>query len=143
MNNLPLINKVRGGDISNFIIYRFADILLLKAEALTELNQLDDASGAQFYLNKIRNRAGLANTTATTQADLRLAIEKERQLELAFEGYRWFDLQRTGRTLAVMQNAKKANNEPLNYPIQQFRLLYPVPQNEIDRNPRLTQNPGY
>ena len=143
MNNLPLINKVRGGDISNFIIYRFADILLLKAEALTELNQLDDASGAQFYLNKIRNRVGLANTTATTQADLRLAIEKERQLELAFEGYRWFDLQRTGRALAVMQNAKKANNEPLNYPIQQFRLLYPVPQNEIDRNPRLTQNPGY
>ena len=143
MNNLPLINKVRGGDVSNFIIYRFADILLLKAEALTELNQLDDGAGAQFYLNKIRNRVGLANTTATTQADLRLAIEKERQLELAFEGYRWFDLQRTGRTLEVMRNAKKANNEPLNYPIQEFRLLFPVPQNEMDRNPRLTQNPGY
>ncbi|HTN07110.1 RagB/SusD family nutrient uptake outer membrane protein [Agriterribacter sp.] len=143
MNNLPLINKVRGGDVSSFIIYRFADILLLKAEALTELNQLDDGSGAQFYLNKIRNRVGLANTTATTQAALRLAIEKERQLELAFEGYRWFDLQRTGRTLEVMRNAKKANNEPLNYPIQEFRLLFPVPQNEMDRNPRLTQNPGY
>ncbi len=143
MNNLPLINKVRGGDVSNFIIYRFADIVLLKAEALTELNQLDDVSGAQFYLNKIRNRVGLANTTATTQAELRPAIEKERQLELAFEGYRWFDLKRTGRALEVMRNAKKANNEPLNYPIQEFRLVFPVPQNEIDRNPRLIQNPGY
>lgn len=143
MSNLPLINKVRGGDVSNFIIYRFADILLLKAEALTELNQLDNVSGAQFYLNKIRSRVGLANTTATTQADLRLAIEKERQLELAFEGYRWFDLKRTGRALEVMRNAKKANNEPLNYPIQEFRLVFPVPQNEIDRNPRLIQNPGY
>ncbi len=143
MSNLPLINKVRGGDVSNFIIYRFADILLLKAEALTELNQLDNVSGAQFYLNKIRSRVGLANTTATTQADLRLAIEKERRLELAFEGYRWFDLKRTGRALEVMQNVKKANNEPLNYPIQEFRLVFPVPQNEIDRNPRLIQNPGY
>ncbi len=143
MSNLPLINKVRGGDVSNFIIYRFADIVLLKAEALTELNQLDDVSGAQFYLNKIRSRVGLAHTTATTQADLRLAIEKERRLELAFEGYRWFDLKRTGRALEVMQNVKKANNEPLNYPIQEFRLVFPVPQNEIDRNPRLIQNPGY
>lgn len=143
MNTLPLLYKVRGGDASNYVVYRFADALLLKAEALTELGQLDNASGAQFYLNKIRNRVSLPNTTAATQADLRLAIEKERQLELCFEGQRWPDLVRTGRVLDVMRNAKKANNEPLNYPIQQFRLLYPVPQNELDRNPRLTQNPGY
>ena len=143
MSKLPLINKVRGDDKTNFIIYRFADVLLMKAEALTELNQLDNATGARQYLNRVRSRVNLPNTPAVTQADLRLAIEKERQLELAFEGHRWFDLLRTGRAMAVMQNAKKANNEPLNYPIKEFRLLFPIPQNEMDRNPKLTQNPGY
>ena len=143
MNNLPLINKIRGDDKTNYIIYRFADVLLMKAEALTELNQLDNSNGAQKYLNMVRTRVNLPNTAATTQSALRLAIEKERQLELAFEGHRWVDLLRTGRAMAVMQNAKKVNNEPLNYPVKEFRLLFPIPQNEMDRNPKLTQNLGY
>ena len=119
---------------------RLADILLLKAEALNESN---DLAGAAALVNQIRSRAKLANTTANTQTDMRLAIEKERRLELAFEGIRWFDLKRTGRAIEVMNNATGPGNIPLGYHLTQNRLVYPIPQAELDKNTKLTQNPGY
>lgn len=140
MNNFPVIWKTRDGGGVNHMIYRLPDVLLLKAEALTELN---DITGAAALVNQVRARVKLAPTTAETQSSMRLAIEKERQLELAFEGHRWFDLLRTGRAIEVMKNAKKANGQPLNYPISQSKLLWPVPQQQIDQNSRLTQNAGY
>ncbi|MCU7551498.1 RagB/SusD family nutrient uptake outer membrane protein [Chitinophagaceae bacterium LB-8] len=137
----PFINKYRdhsGGQ--NFILIRLADILLLKAEALTELN---DLTGAKALLNQVRNRAKLGNTTANTQADLRLAIEKERRLELAFEGHRWYDLVRTGRAIPVMNAQKDGNGASLGYNLTENKLIWPIPQSERDKNTNLTQNPGY
>jgi hypothetical protein len=139
----PFINKYRNfneGSNQNYIFIRLADILLLKAEAL---NELGDQAGAATLVNQIRTRVNLANTTATTQADMRLAIEKERRLELAFEGLRWFDLKRTDRASVVMAAAVGANNENLGYNLTPNRLVWPIPQAELDKNTKLTQNDGY
>jgi len=135
---VPVIGKYPDPDgKSNTYRLRYADIVLLKAEALTELNQLDNATGAQFYLNKIRTRVGLANTPATTQAALRLAIEKERQLELAFEGHRMFDLIRTGRAVAVMNSVVDGAGNALNYNVTEDKLYFPISQDEVDTNPHI------
>jgi uncharacterized protein (UPF0297 family) len=138
----PFINKYRTfteGSNQNYIFYRLADVLLLKAEAL---NELGDLAGAAELVNRIRTRVSLPNTTAATQADMRLAIEKERRLELAFEGHRWYDLKRTGRAIAVMNAVTGANNENLGYDLNEQRLLWPIPQAELDKNSKLTQNAG-
>ena len=139
----PFVNKYRNfasGSDQNYIFIRLADVLLLKAEALNELGELQ---GAADLVNQIRTRALLPNTTAGDQASIRLAIEKERLLELAFEGRRWFDLKRTGRAIEVMNNAKGVNDVSLGYNLTQNRLVWPIPQAEMDINTSLTQNPGY
>lgn len=139
----PFVNKYRiftGNSAQNYIFIRLADILLLKAEAL---NELGDFSAAALYVNQIRNRVNLPNTTANSIESMRLAIEKERRLELAFEGIRWFDLKRTGRAIAVINSAIGPNGAPLGYQLTPERLLWPIPQNELDNNTKLTQNPGY
>lgn len=136
----PVIYKYRDPDAkSHTFRLRYADILLMKAEALTELNQLDNATGAQFYVNKIRQRVGLGVTPATTQAALRLAVEKERQLELAFEGHRMFDLIRTGRAVAVMNAQVDGNGNPLTYNVTADKLYFPISQDEVDRNPNINK----
>jgi hypothetical protein len=118
----------------NLRILRYAEVLLMKAEVENELNNL---SVAQAALNQVRNRAGLANTTAATKDDLRLAIWKERRVELAFEHERLFDLRRTGRAAAVLQAHGK------NY-IAGKHDLFPIPQKQIDlSNKKLEQNPNY
>ena len=114
-------------------VIRFAEVVLVKAEALARLNRLPEAI---TELNKTRVRAGLAAILATplpTQAALLDAISNERRLELALEGDRWPDLIRTGRALTVL-------NIPTN---RAFQLLYPIPAREITVSPGLTQNPGY
>lgn len=139
----PFINKWRNfqeGSDQNYIFIRLADILLLKAEALNELN---DQAGAAELVNRIRTRVGLADISVASQADMQLAIEKERRLELAFEGHRWYDLKRTGRAIAVINNARGANGQNLGYNLTSQRLLWPIPQAELDKNQKLTQNPGY
>lgn len=139
----PFINKWRNfqeGSDQNYIFIRLADILLLKAEAL---NELGDPDGAAALVDQIRERVNLPPTTASSQADLRRAIEKERRLELAFEGHRWYDLKRTGRAIEVMNSAKGPNGQPLGYNLTPERLLWPIPQAELDKNSKLTQNPGY
>jgi uncharacterized protein (UPF0297 family) len=123
----------------NYIFIRLADIILLKAEAL---NELGDVSGAAALVDQIRERVGLPNTTASGQQEMRLAIEKERRLELAFEGHRWYDLKRTGRAIEVINNAVDENGNKL-YSISESDLLWPIPQSEMDKNPSLTQNAGY
>jgi hypothetical protein len=117
-----------------------ADVLLLKAEAL---NETGDLAGAAALVNQIRTRVSLPNTTANSQAAMRLAIEKERRLELAFEGLRWFDLKRTGRAIEVINNATGVDGVNLGYNIAPYQLLWPIPQAELDKNSQLTQNPGY
>jgi len=124
----------------NYIFLRLADIILLKAEAL---NEQGDIAGAATLINQIRTRVTLPNTTAANQADMRLAIEKERRLELAFEGHRWFDLKRTGRSIAVMASTTGPDGSPIGYTLDQNKLLWPIPQAELDKNSKLIQNPGY
>lgn len=121
---------------NNWPVLRFADVLLMRAEALNELSYTADGE-AFTLLNRIRKRAGLIEKTSAdlvSQATFRLALEKERRLELAFENHRWFDLVRTDRALEVM-SAKG---------IKSHQLLLPVPQSQIDINPsKIKQNPGY
>lgn len=142
-NHYPFVNKYRNfneGSDQNYIFIRLADILLLKAEAL---NQNGDVAGAATLVNQIRHRAKLQDTPAATQDAMRLAIEKERRLELAFEAHRWFDLKRTGRAIDVMKNAVGPDGQKIGYDINQNRLVWAIPQGEIDKNKQLVQNPGY
>ena len=118
-----------GGPDHDWIEIRLADVILLYAEAL---NETGATPAALTELNKIRTRAGLANSTATTQAAVRIAIANDRRLELAFEGQRWFDLVRTGTAQTVL------GFSDANY------LLAPIPISEITSSEGIiTQNPGY
>ena len=117
----------------DYMIMRLGELLLIRAEALAHLNNIDDALSD---LNQVRNRAGLPNATATTQAEVFSAIMHERQTELFCEwGNRWYDLKRTGTINAVLSNQKTG--------WQPTDALYPVPLVEIRSNPNLQQNPGY
>jgi hypothetical protein len=71
---------------------------------------------------------------------MRLALEQERRVELAFEGHRWFDLVRTGRALEVLNG--KAQAIGLTTQLTENNLIFPIPQSQIDVNPSLIkQNP--
>jgi hypothetical protein len=119
------------------IMFRLAEQYLIRAEARAQQNNI---SGAQSDLNAVRNRAGLANTTAATQADLLTAIYHERQIELFTEfGHRWFDLKRTGRLDAVMNVVSPQKGGAWS----PFKALIPLPQTELIADPLLIQNPGY
>jgi hypothetical protein len=142
-NHYPFINKYHNfneGSSQNYIFIRLPEVLLLKAWAL---NETGDLAGAAALVNQVRNRVALANTTAANQDDMRLAIEKERRLEFAFEGHRWFDLKRTGRAIAVMNAATGLNDQNLGYNLTTNHLVWPIPQAELDKNSKLIQNPGY
>ena len=119
---------------TNIKYLRFAEVILMKAEALNELGQTADAIA---LLNQIRNRAGLANTTAVSQSDMRTAIWKERRVEMAFEHDRFFDLVRTGQAAAAFTIHGKTF-------ITGKHEVFPLPQAFIDEAGGLsTQNPGY
>jgi starch-binding outer membrane protein, SusD/RagB family len=113
---------------------RYAEVLLMKAEALNELGQTSDAIP---LLNQIRNRAGLGDTPAVSQADVRIAIWKERRVEMAFEHDRFFDLVRTGQAKAAFAVDGKTFTEGKNE-------LFPIPASFIKQADGLSaQNPGY
>ncbi len=124
---------------SDWIVLRYADVLLLLAECEQELGNL---VAAAHYLNQVRARAGLPNTTAVDAGELATAIELERRLELIGEGHRWFDLLRTGKAIDTM-NRWFASNTSLGIKVEETDLLMPIPQNQIDTDPSLVQNPGY
>lgn len=118
----------------NIRVLRYAEILLIKAEAENELNNTGEAANA---LNQVRNRAGLGNTSASSQSDLRNAIWQERRVELAMEHDRFFDLVRTGRAGQVLRAHGK------NF-VDGKHELFPIPQKHIDiSGGRLKQNSGY
>jgi hypothetical protein len=120
--------RIANGD-DNVIVIRHAEVLLNYAEALVELGRTSDALPV---INQIRRRAGLPElSSALSQDEMRLAVERERRVELALEGHRWFDLKRTGRLQAVLG---------LNNP---NAALWPIPFRETTNNPNMTQNPGY
>lgn len=126
-------------------VIRYADVLLMYAEALNETGNTPDAL---VSLNQVRSRAGLSARISLAQDAFRLAIEQERRVELNFEGHRWFDLVRTGRLVPVMTayTAKYRTSGGYlvgNYQFAANKALYPVPFRERSLNPNLTQNPGY
>lgn len=137
--NYPLAYKIRQQD-NDIILMRYADILLLKAEALAEKGDFNDAIK---IVNQIRTRAHVAPVSASNEEQARLAVENERQLELVLEGQRWFDLVRTGRLQTVLSKARNKNGS-LRFPdIPAWKEKLPIPQEQIDINERLTQNEGY
>jgi hypothetical protein len=133
-------------------VIRFTDAMLLLAEAINESS--GPTADAMDLLNQVHERAGLTAYDASeigTYFDFKLALELERKLEFAFENQRWFDLLRTGRAVTVM-NTQFATEDQYNDPnrpqfktdpIQEFQLLLPIPQYEIDLNPSIAQNIGY
>jgi hypothetical protein len=124
---------------ASVIVLRYADVLLMKAEALNELGQTSDAEESLY---QVRKRAGLTNrddVTGLTQDQMRDKIRQERRIELAFEGHRWFDMIRWDNgqyALNFLHSIGKIN-------ASQKHLLFPIPQKEIDTNPNLKQNTGY
>ncbi|MGO4875121.1 RagB/SusD family nutrient uptake outer membrane protein [Pedobacter psychrotolerans] len=125
---------VDGG--SNFVVLRYADVLLMLAE---DENELGNPEVAKTYLNMVRKRAGLTDATQRTQEDVRDAISLERRLELIGEGHRWFDLLRTGTAISVMNAWFSSQN--ITTRIADRDLLQPVPQDQIDTDPAIKQNP--
>lgn len=129
-----------GNGPGNIRILRFADVLLMAAEALNEGNQPEEAL---THLNRVRQRARgqsnfiLRDIEETNKDALREIIWRERRSELAMEQQRWFDLLRQGRAAEVMKGVGK------NF-VEGKHELFPIPQNEIDiSGGSLTQNPGY
>jgi hypothetical protein len=120
---------------NNFPHIRFAEVLLIFAEATNEVS--GPTEEAYNAVNAIRERAGLADLEGLTRDEFREAVLQERRLELCFEGHRWYDLVRTGRLVSTLQ-AKGITN------VQEYHTVFPVPQIEIDLNQNLKpQNDGY
>jgi hypothetical protein len=131
-----------GGMGVDFPVLRWADVLLMYAEALNETGYSNDESGPAFTaLNAVRNRAAASlynNTQLSGQDAFRDAVLLERRLELPLENHRWFDLLRTGKAIEAMA--------AVNLTITENDWLYPVPESEvlIMNNPEgFPQNPGY
>jgi len=129
---------------NDFIVLRYADVLLMYAEALNRISFDNSDNGlAMTALNEVRTRAGLQAISSTdvrvaNQAAFNKAIAKERQFEFPYEGHRWYDLVRMGLAKEVMSE--------VGHNIADHQLLYPIPTTVLERinNTSLVwQNPGY
>lgn len=115
------------------VVLRLAEQYLIRAEAKTHQNKILEA---KEDINILRARANLPVTTANDKSSLLLAIEQERRIELFTEwGHRWFDLIRTERATTFLQSLKPS--------WQATDVLFPIPEQQIIRDPSMTQNPGY
>jgi starch-binding outer membrane protein, SusD/RagB family len=133
---------------AKLVLYRWADILLMRAEALNWGR--NDKAGAFALVNQVRTRAKVASLNPAnfaTQLDVEKAILDERQLELFAEGKRWFDLVRTGRALQVMDPLIRQRQRNLGLTQNGFtdprKILWPISRDALTRNPLLVQNPPY
>lgn len=136
----------------NWIVYRLADVLLMKAEALSQMDRYQEAAD---ILDEIRARAGLQPLSiANSPVAYEDAIMQERARELAYEGKRWFDLLRLGRRNDFARKSKLIEVIISNVPSTQKRILaakltnplgwyLPIYEDEIERNKNLVQNPYY
>ena len=143
-------NSEASGNTSdnNYAIYRYAEVLLTAAEALNEVS--GPTAEAIGYVNQVRERArNWAGTPTDFPADVAAGISKddfldlilnERRLELSFEFKRWWDIKRRsmGNEVFKGQNSLEPHD---NFNDNQY--LFPIPQDEIDKNPNITQNSGY
>lgn len=120
-------------NLDNVPVIRFSELYFNRAEANYMLGNEADALRD---LNIVRTRAGLPAKTATDLKGQPLLDEilKQKRLEFAFEGHRWFDLKRRGQDIVKL---------PLTIPFTDFRILAQIPTGEINNNPKLRQNFGY
>ncbi len=145
-DNYAFMYKVRSG-YANIYFLRYDDLLLLKAEALINGTN-PDLAGAADIIDQIRTRAGVAKLTAAEKSNkdnLFKAYVNERRLELACEGERWYDLVRLDLVEEAMAAAQRSDSGrlPLAVPYTANSYLLPIPQNVLDTNPNVVQNPGY
>ena len=136
----------------NMTILRYADILLMRAEALIELNQ--NLPEAVSLINQIRTRVNMPVIGMTSQSVLRERLRHERRIETAFEGLRYFDIIRW-RIADKVKKGKvygarlKAVNENMDHKYVEERFwndkmyLFPIPQEAMDNNGNLVQNPDW
>jgi hypothetical protein len=149
-------HTITGRTDDNWPVLRYADVLLMMAEAINE--QSGPTAEAFGYLNQVRTRAGLKEVTGLDKAAFKAAVLKERRVELAFENHRWFDLKRTmtPAELAAFMNAYGAKEKAKptvdrggiafnaqDYVFSDFEYFFPIPAPQILINSKLTQNPGY
>jgi hypothetical protein len=135
----------RFGYWMNVRVLRYADVVLMFAEAANEVGGAANMTAARTALNSVRARARagapagtLPDVTTTDQNDLRDAIRQERRIELAMEHDRFFDLVRWGIAQNALNAAGKSNFS------NSRDVLLPIPQTQIDLSAGvLTQNPGY
>lgn len=122
---------------NNVIVFRLAEMYLIRAEARAQLGNVSGANSAASDINVLRNRANAPTLGTVTQNQMLTIIENERLYELAYEGHRWYDLVRTERAATVMP--------AFNSNWRSAYELWPIPQREIQANPALAgnQNPGY
>lgn len=122
-------------DDDNVLIFRLAEMILTRAEALVERNTGTDLTDAVALIDQLRNRAGIgAYAGAVTQSALRDEVFLQRRLELALEGHYFFDLVRTGRAATTLTSPAWSNDH----------ALLPIPLREINASGGVvTQNPGY
>jgi hypothetical protein len=119
----------------NYILLRYSEQFLIRAEARMQQNNIP---GAAADLNVVRKRAGLPNTTAGDKVSMVTAIENERLFELYYEGHRWYDLARTNRLDEVVGKLSwKKDNWKTTYKI------WPILDKDLISNPKIKQNPGY
>lgn len=126
----------------NHRVIRFADVLLMQAEALAQLNQ---TGAALPLINRVRSRVNLAPITGTfTREALLQTIYRERAKELAGEGTRWFDILRWGLmdNQAGIDELKARDSDFTNFRLGVSKLL-PIPRRDLGIDPSLKQNPGY
>lgn len=130
----------------NYPVMRYAEVLLIRAEALNEMGQTAEAS---VLVNQVRERAGLdplSGDVTSSQELFRKAVWHERRVELAFESKRFFDLNRTGRLAerAAEQGIEISSAKIVEHPITgKPKYLYPIPATELANNANVAQNPGY
>ncbi|MBO9638892.1 MAG: RagB/SusD family nutrient uptake outer membrane protein, partial [Siphonobacter aquaeclarae] len=128
------------GLIPNIPILRLPDMYLIAAEAEARLNGATTA--AYGYINAVRKRAGLADLATGLSKDAFVdAVIQERAWEFFAEGDRWYDLTRTGKFLTVIPKAVNAVYPTRN--VQAKNKYFPIPQEEINANPKLEQNPDW
>ena len=159
---VPFINKynhphtIRGITNDNWPVIRYADVLLMLAEAINE--ESGPTADAYNHLNAIRGRAGLDPLSGLSKDAFRTAVLNERRIELAFENHRWLDLKRT-KTVAELVSFLNAyglkeraapttsrggipfSND--DFIFEAYQVLFPMPEVQMRINPSLRQNPGY
>jgi hypothetical protein len=125
----------------NFKVLRYADILLMYAEAL---NEQGGPAAAKPFVDQVRARAGLAAlATGLTQVQMRDAILHERLVEFGLESQRWLDLERQNLLTAAYLPTLQAHDAEFQFFTAGKSDLLPIPQAEINLNPNVTQNPGW